>query len=99
MSTWHPLLWPPDAQPRSVLLLRRLEGNAGRALLLGDANLLDGMGRERVGRRDQRGLGTVAVLISHVVDLSYCAVREGEPVEERREGGKEGIRMEVISRW
>ena len=57
-----------------------LEDDAPRSLLLGDADLLDGVGRERVGSWQQRGLGPETSLVSDVANLSEGAVREREPV-------------------
>lgn len=48
------------------------------SLTFSEANLFDGMGGERVGRGDERGLGAVAIFVSHVRELGRATLREGE---------------------
>lgn len=55
------------------------------ALVLGDADLLDGVGGEWMGRWDQWGLSAVAELVSDVADLSWGAVGKSESVDEGEE--------------
>ena len=64
-----------------------LEDDAPSTLVLGDADLFNGVGGERVSRGEQRRLGLETVLVSNVGDLSEGAVREGEPVEGNKRSG------------
>lgn len=57
------------------------EDNAPCALFLGNANLLLGMGGERVGSGQKRRFGAEAVFVSDVSNLCDGAVWEGEPAE------------------
>lgn len=55
------------------------------AFLLGESNLLEGVGWHGWCDREEWGLGAVSILISDEADLSQGAVREGEPVWGGRE--------------
>lgn len=54
-------------------------GDSTSALLLGEANLFEGMLRHRRGRGDVRGLGAEALLVRHKGHLHDAAVRKREP--------------------
>ncbi|MPC73880.1 hypothetical protein E2C01_068221 [Portunus trituberculatus] len=58
---------------------RQWEGASAKpALALGEADLLDGVGGERVRRGDERGLWAVAIFVSHVGDTAGASLREGK---------------------
>lgn len=67
-----------------VFVLFPVEGDALGALLLGDADLLDGVSGEGVGGGQQRGLGPVAELVSNEGDHGDGAVRKGEAEGESK---------------
>merc|ERR1712212_405266 len=63
-----------------MVLTSTLEGDSPGALLLGDSDLLYGVGGEGVGGGDQGGLSTEPELVGDVTNLGDASVREGEPV-------------------
>lgn len=64
-----------------VFILFPLESDALGSLLLGYADLFQGVGWERVGRGQQWGFGAVASFVSDEGDHSDGAVGEGEAAE------------------
>lgn len=61
-----------------AFILFPIEGDALSTLLLGDADLLQGMCGEGMGGGEQIGLGLVAGLVSNEGDHGDGAVRKGE---------------------
>lgn len=78
-----PSLSPASQSANSALLF---EDHPGGALLLGESDLVEGVGGEGVGGGEEVGLGLEAVLVGGVGDLGDGAVGEGEP---GRKGRKE----------
>lgn len=54
-------------------------GDSTSALLLGDADLIDGVLGHRWGRGEVRGLSTETLLVRHEGHLHDAAIRKWEP--------------------
>lgn len=57
--------------------------DASQALLLGDANLFDGVDGEWVGRGDEKLPEVVAIFIGNEVSFNVATIRECESVGSR----------------
>lgn len=80
-----------------------IEGDAEGPLLLSEANLLDGVDGERVGRGDEGGLGLEAEFVGDVADFSDGPIGKREPKGERqlhlKNSPKSMMRTKMTEGW